>query len=118
MSIYAMKKKNKLKVVADTNIVIASEKSISDTSPNKEFFDRWKKYEFDILYSDDILLEYIEKLRHFNVPDELIKKLIIQLLNLEFLILIDIKFFTFLSFRLILKILLFSFVLIMGMHHI
>ena len=32
--------KNMYKVVPDTNIVIASEKSQSETSPNKEFFER------------------------------------------------------------------------------
>jgi len=74
--------KKMFKVVPDTNIVIASEKSQSETSPNKEFFERWKNNEFDILYSDDTLLEYIEKLRHFNVPEETVKKLIYSIIEL------------------------------------
>ena len=42
--------------VPDTNVVIASQKSTSDSSPNKEFFDRWRTDEFEILHSDDTML--------------------------------------------------------------
>lgn len=70
-------------VVPDTNVIIASQKSSSTSSPNKEFFDRWQADEFEILHSDDTLLEYIEKMRDLNVPEELIKKLIRALLTLS-----------------------------------
>ncbi len=50
------------KVVPDTNVVVASEKSTRSTSPNKELFERWRNGEFELLYSDDTLLEYIEKI--------------------------------------------------------
>lgn len=70
------------RAVPDTNIVIASQKSRSEFSPNREFFDRWKNGEFAILYSDDTLLEYIEKMRELNIPEDVIKKLICALLEL------------------------------------
>jgi len=74
--------KTSFKVVPDTNVLIASEKSISESSPNKEFFERWRNEEFDILYSDDTLLEYIEKMREKDIPEEIIKKLIRAILEL------------------------------------
>ena len=70
-------------VVPDTNVVIASQKSTSESSPNKEFFDRWQNDEFEILHSDDTLLEYIGKMRELNVPEEIIKKLIRAMLELS-----------------------------------
>lgn len=74
--------KTSFRVVPDTNVVIASEKSKSESSPNKEFFGRWRNNEFEILYSEDTLLEYIEKMRELNIPKEIIKKLIRALLEL------------------------------------
>ena len=74
--------KTSFRVVPDTNVVIASEKSTSKSSPNKEFFDRWRNDEFEILYSDDTLLEYIEKMRELNISEEIIKKLIRAMLEL------------------------------------
>jgi len=74
--------KTSFKVVPDTNVLIASEKSMSESSPNKEFFERWKNEEFDILYSDDTLLEYIKKMREKNIPEEITKKLIRAILEL------------------------------------
>jgi len=69
-------------VVPDTNVVIASQKSRSESRPNREFFDRWKNCEFEIIYSDDTLLEYIEKMRELNVLEEIIRKLIRAMLAL------------------------------------
>jgi uncharacterized protein len=74
--------KTSLSVVPDTNVVIASHRSQSASSPNKEFFKRWQDNEFEILHSDDTLLEYIEKLREMKVPEKTIKKLIRALLAL------------------------------------
>lgn len=74
--------KTSFSVVADTNVVIASEKSTSKSGPNREFFERWKNSEFEVLYSDDILLEYIEKMRELNISEEIIKKLLHALLKL------------------------------------
>ena len=69
-------------VVPDTNVVIASQKSTSESSPNREFFDRWRNCEFEILHSDDTLLEYIEKMRYLNIPEKIMRKLIRAMLEL------------------------------------
>ncbi len=74
--------KTYLKVVPDTNVVIASEKHPGVTSPNKEFFARWKNEEFELLYSDDTLLEYITTMRAQGIAETSIKKLIRAILAL------------------------------------
>ena len=74
--------KTSFAVVPDTNVVIAFGKSESNSSPNREFFDRWKNFEFEVLYSDDTLLEYIEKTIALGVPEEIVRKLIRSLLEL------------------------------------
>ena len=74
--------KTSFRIVPDTNVVIASEKSTSKSSPNKELFERWSNDEFEILYSDDTLLEYIEKLRELNITEIIIRKLIRAILEL------------------------------------
>ncbi|OQX11634.1 MAG: hypothetical protein BWK80_44535 [Desulfobacteraceae bacterium IS3] len=74
--------KTSFRSVPDTNIVIASEKSRSGSSPNEEFFARWKNGEFQILYSDDTLLEYIEKMKEKDIPEEIIRKIIKSILKL------------------------------------
>jgi len=51
-----------LRVVLDTNVVLASQKSTHPTSPNREVTDRWLSGEFVLLMSDDIAIEYAEKL--------------------------------------------------------
>ncbi len=74
--------KTSFSIVPDTNVLIASQKSRSESSPNKELFARWRNEEFELLHSDDTLLEYIEKMRAFSVPEETIKKLLRALLAL------------------------------------
>ncbi len=74
--------KTAMKVVPDTNIFIASEKHPSSTSPNKEFFERWRQEEFMVLYSEDTLLEYIQTMRTHKIPEPTIKKLIHALFEL------------------------------------
>lgn len=63
--------RNKFRVVLDTNIIIASHLSESEDSPNKEIIHRWENDQFDVLWTDDTLHEYINKLKYFNVPEEL-----------------------------------------------
>ncbi len=70
--------KTSLRVVPDTNVVIAAQNS-SSTSPNKEFFTRWQNEEFALLFSKDTLREYIKKLTERQVPRERIKQLIISI---------------------------------------
>ncbi len=59
-----------LRAVPDTNILLASEMSPDSTSPNREFFVRWKADEFVVLFSADTLLEYIKKLRQKDLSEE------------------------------------------------
>ena len=58
------------RVVLDTNVVLASQRTASPTSPNREVLDRWKRGEYTLLYSDDALLEYGEKLCEHGFSDE------------------------------------------------
>ena len=51
-----------LRAVLDTNVVIASQESRRDTSPNAEIVRRWARGEFTWLFSNDLLDEYSEKL--------------------------------------------------------
>ena len=62
-----------LRAVADTNILLASEMRPGATSPNKEYFARWKADEFTVLFSQDTLLEYIKKLRTAGLPEKRIE---------------------------------------------
>jgi predicted nucleic acid-binding protein len=52
----------RFRIVPDTNIVLASERSTSPHSPNREVFTRWMNDECQILISDDTLAEYAKKL--------------------------------------------------------
>lgn len=70
--------RNKFRVVLDTNVIIASHLSESEDSPNKEIIQRWENDQFDVLWTDDTFHEYINKLKFFNVPEELIIKIISQ----------------------------------------
>jgi predicted nucleic acid-binding protein len=73
--------KTSLRTVPDTNVVVAAQ-SASVTSPNREYFERWKNEEFELLFSDDTLQEYIEKLVERNVPKEIIIQLVVAILEL------------------------------------
>lgn len=43
--------------VLDTNVVLSSQRSTSQGSPNMEIIRRWKAREFDWLFTDDVLEE-------------------------------------------------------------
>ncbi len=66
--------KIRYRVVLDTNVLISSELSTSEDSPNKEIIQRWKDDQFDVLWTEDILNEYIDKLKYFNVQEVMIKR--------------------------------------------
>jgi len=51
-----------LRVVLDTNVLLAGRTSSHPTSPAAEILDRWQQREFVVLYSLDTLAEYAEKL--------------------------------------------------------
>jgi putative PIN family toxin of toxin-antitoxin system len=57
-----MTKKAVMRAVFDTNVIIAALKSRNPNSPTVELLRRWRAGEFTILYSDDLLLEYREKI--------------------------------------------------------
>ncbi|MCP3958646.1 MAG: hypothetical protein GY719_12405 [bacterium] len=65
--------KTPLRAVPDTNILLASEMSPGSSSPNREYFERWKADEFVVLFSADTLLEYVKKLREKDLAEERIK---------------------------------------------
>lgn len=68
----------KLRVVADTNVIIASYKG-SKNSPTRELRERWEQDEFNLLYTLDILSEYVEKMLDSSVPRDAIKELVLNL---------------------------------------
>ena len=80
-----------LKTVPDTNVVLASALRPGPASPNREYFERWKQNQFSILFSEDTLLEYIEKLREKGVSAETIKSFLVALLTLG--VEVEIEFF-------------------------
>lgn len=54
--------KRGLRAVIDTNVVIAALKSRNPRSPTRELLDRWENNEFKWLYSEDLRVEYAEKI--------------------------------------------------------
>ena len=67
------------KTVPDTNVVLAAEKSKSSTSPNKEYIAHWLEGRVDLLYSEDTLLEYVEKLNSESIDEDRIVELLVLL---------------------------------------
>ena len=51
-----------VRAVLDTNVVVAGHRTMAPASPNREIFARWKAGDFTLLYSEDLLVEYVEKL--------------------------------------------------------
>jgi predicted nucleic acid-binding protein len=72
----------KIRAVLDTNVLIAAFRSRSSSSPNQEILDRWEKGHLDLLFPDDVLAEYVEKLVEHQVPREEIRDLIALLYQL------------------------------------
>jgi uncharacterized protein len=81
----------KFKTVPDTNMAVAAFRGSSKTSPNKEYFDLWLADNFELLYSDDTLSEYVEKLFAHNVSRNTIIKFLQAIKKLG--IYVHIKFF-------------------------
>ena len=70
-----------IKSVPDTNVLISAEHG-NLNSPNREYFERWKKSEFFLLFSDDTLKEYIKKLDDFGFTDYEVAEAIAPILSL------------------------------------
>ena len=47
----------RFRVVLDTNVLISSQLSKSEDSPNKEIIQRWHDDQFDVLWTEDIFKE-------------------------------------------------------------
>ena len=62
-----------LRVVLDTNVIIAALRSANRRSPTVELLDRWARNDYSLLYSDDLLAEYADKLSKRSVPPVLIR---------------------------------------------
>ncbi|MBU0566903.1 PIN domain-containing protein [bacterium] len=60
-------KEGKVRVVLDTNVVLAYTWTESEDSPNKEIIRRWDKGQFDVLWSKDVINEYINKMKFCNL---------------------------------------------------
>ena len=70
------------KTVPDTNVILAAEKTKSSTSPNKEYIEHWIEGRLDLLYSEDTLLEYVEKLYSKGIDEDQIVKLLTTILRI------------------------------------
>ncbi|MCP5045946.1 MAG: putative toxin-antitoxin system toxin component, PIN family [bacterium] len=79
-----MNKENKsaFQVVPDTNVILSSEISNKQNSPNKEFIERWLNREFTVLFSHDTKIEYTIKLREKGIPKEMIVRFLANLSSL------------------------------------
>ena len=55
------------RVVLDSNVLIAAQRSVDVYSPNRELIERWQSHEFTLLFSRDTLHEYAEKLLELSV---------------------------------------------------
>ena len=70
------------KTVPDTNVILAAQKTKSPTSPNKEYIEHWIEGRLDLLYSEDTLLEYVEKLYSEGIDEDQIVKLLTTILRI------------------------------------
>jgi predicted nucleic acid-binding protein len=59
---------SRVRVVPDTNVIVASRKSANPGSPNRELIDRWLAGEYALLYSRDTALQDAEKLIELGIP--------------------------------------------------
>ncbi len=57
-------------VVFDTNIFVVAYLSKNPDSPTMELLRRWRQREFELLYSDDLLVEIDEKFSAREIGDE------------------------------------------------
>ncbi len=65
-----------LRAVLDTIVVLASQRGPNSAGPNREIMRRWAADEFTFLFSEDIVMEYAEKLVEHGVPDLEIRRVL------------------------------------------
>lgn len=73
-----MPKTTNLRAVVDTNVIIAAQAN-TEGSPAFEIYTRWQNDEFALLYSLDMLTEYVEKMLDLKVSRHSIKAFILTL---------------------------------------
>ena len=56
-----------IRAVLDTNVVLASQRSSGSQSPNVELMQRWQAGEFEWLFTQDLVEEYVEKLLEHGI---------------------------------------------------
>ena len=71
-----------IKVVVDTNVLLSAFLTPNPSSPNKEVLTTWREQQWIWLYSNDSLAEYVEKLRHFGIGNDLIRLFVKDLILL------------------------------------
>ena len=69
------------RVVLDTNVIIAALKSRNPQSPTVELLTRWANREFLLLFSDDLLAEYIEKMIARAIPVAVRERMIANIIR-------------------------------------
>ena len=72
-------------------VVLAYVQTKSDDSPNKEIIQRWAKEEIDVLWTEDVLNEYVNKMKDFSVSEDKMIKVVSQFI--QFGEVVEIKFF-------------------------
>ena len=70
-----------LRVVLDTDVIIAALRSDNPHSPTVELLDRWARNDYSLLYSDDLLAEYADKLSKRSVPPVLIRAFLSRIME-------------------------------------
>ena len=68
-----------IRAVLDTNVVLASQRSVTPESPNIEIVRRWRSGEFTWLYTLDLVEEYTEKLLEYGVSALKVRTLLARL---------------------------------------
>lgn len=74
--------RRRLRAVFDTNIFVAAHLSKNPDSPTAELLKRWRQNEFELLYSDDLLVEIEEKFSARGISDEHKDSLLAELRDL------------------------------------
>jgi len=74
--------RRRLRAVFDTNIFVAAHLSKNPHSPTMELLRRWQQREFELLYSDDLLVEIDEKFSARGIGDEYKDSLLVELRDL------------------------------------
>ena len=74
--------RQRLRAVFDTNIFVAAHLSKNPHSPTLELLRRWRQGEFELLYSDDLLVEIDEKFSARGIGDEYKDSLLVELRDL------------------------------------